>query len=250
MPFPGLPDRASGSPGAGTGFILCGQDMLLDLLAQRLESHPAGGRVLRSYLSSYNGLHALYQGTVHAATAHLWDGRTDTYNLPYLPYVLPGMSVQVIHLACRTVGYFVPAGNPKNLRDWSDFGRSDLVLVNRERGSGMRVLVDERLRLKGLSPRLVNGYNRVCTTHLAAAATVAKGGGDYAIGSEKAARQVNGLDFIPLQQERYEMVIQKEDLDRPLFRALLEIVQSPGFREELDGLGGYDTRETGRIMVD
>jgi len=229
-------------------FILAGQDVLLDVLAQRLEADPRGSRVLRSYLGSYNGLHALYQGTVHAATAHLWDGRTNSYNLPFLPYVVPGTPLVVIHLALRTVGYYVSQGNPKALTSWADLERQDLTLVNRERGSGMRVLLDEKLRLKGLPTREISGYGRACTTHLAAAVAVAKGGGDYALGSEKAARQVNGIDFIPLQEERYELVFQKEDLSEPRFQALVEIVQSQGFRQELDAMGGYGTRETGQFM--
>jgi len=231
-----------------TGFILAGQDVLLDVLAQRLEAHPRGSRVFRSYLGSYNGLHALYQGSVHAATAHLWDGRTDTYNLPYLPYVVPGTPLVVLHLALRTVGFYVAKGNPKGLTSWADLERPDLSLVNRERGSGMRVLLDEKLRLGGIATRRVPGYGKACTTHLAAAAMVSQGGGDFALGSEKAARQVNGIDFIPLQQERYELVFQKEDQGEPRFQALVEIVQSPGFRQELDALGGYGTQETGRFM--
>jgi putative molybdopterin biosynthesis protein len=232
----------------GSGFILCGQDILLDLLAQRLESNPKGGRVFRSYLGSYNGLYALYQRSVNAATAHLWDSRTDSYNLPFLPYVLPGTPVVVVHLALRTVGFYVPAGNPKGLGSWADLARTDLTLVNRERGSGIRVLLDERLRLLGIPTRHVAGYGRACTTHLAAASAVARGGGDYALGNEKSGRQVNGIDFIPLQEERYELVFLKDDLGQPMFQALMEAVQSPSFRQELEGLGGYGTRETGKIM--
>ncbi len=231
------------------GFILAGQDVLLDLLAQALGAHPAGGPVFRSYLGSYNGLHALYQGSVHAATAHLWDGRTNRYNLPFLPYVVPGVPLVVVHLALRTVGYYVAKGNPRGVNVWEDLGRPDLSLVNRERGSGMRVLLDERLRLQGLATRQVPGYAKVCTTHLAAAATVANGGGDYALGSEKAARQVEGIDFVPLAQERYELVFPEEEREQPVFRALVEIVQSRSFRQDLEGLGGYGTQETGRFMA-
>lgn len=250
-PLPGAPSVSAPdevAPGSGSGFILCGQDILLDVLAQRLEGHPRGGRVFRSYLGSYNGLHALYQGQVHAASAHLWDGRSGRYNLPFLPYVLPGTPLVVIHLAVRTVGFYVPKGNPKGLGSWADLGRPGLVLVNREKGSGMRVLLDERLRLQGIPTRSVQGYSRACTTHLAAAATVARGGGDFALGSEKAGRQVNGIDFIPLQQERYELVFHREDLVQPIFQALVEVVQSPGFHQELEALGGYGTADTGRIM--
>jgi putative molybdopterin biosynthesis protein len=237
------------TPSPNPGFTLCGQDIALDILAQRMETHPFGKRVFRSYLGSYNGLHALYQGTVDAASAHLWDGQTDTYNLAFLPYVLPGTALFVIHLLGRTVGYYVPKGNPKGLGSWADLGRTDLQLVNREKGSGMRVLLDEKLGLAKIQPQQINGYQRVCSTHLAAAATIARGGGDYALGSEKACRQVNGIDFIPLQQERYELVFQKEDITKPHFQAMVEIIQSNAYRQELESLGGYDTRETGRIMV-
>lgn len=243
--------RETTAPAPGrdpAGFVLAGQDVLLDILAQRLEAHPQGTRVFRSYLGSYNGLHALYQGEVQAATAHLWDGRTNQYNLPFLPYVLPGMPVVVVHLALRTVGFYVARGNPLGLASWADLGRPDLRLVNRERGSGMRVLVDERLRLQGTPTHQVPGYRTVSTTHVAAAAAVSRGEGDYALGSEKAARQVDGVAFLPLQQERYELVFPREDVEQPVFRALVDVVQSPAFRRELDALGGYGTGETGLIM--
>lgn len=230
-------------------FVLAGQDILLDLLAQKLGTHPKGQPVLRSYLGSYNGLHALYQGTVQAATAHLWDGRTNQYNTPFLPYVLPGMRLVVIHLALRTVGYYVQIGNPKGFKSWSDLSRTDVKIVNRERGSGMRVLLDERLRLAGIEARSLWGYDQTSTTHLAAAASVAGGVADFALGSEKAARQVDGVEFIPLQDERYEMVFEHSNLAKPTFQALVEIVQSPAFRAELDSMGGYGTSETGCVLA-
>ncbi len=229
-------------------FILAGQDILLDILARMLEERTEGLRVYRSSLGSYNGLFALYQGKVHAATAHLWDGSTDTYNLPYVRYMMPGSKSVVIRLARRTVGYYVAAGNPKGLSSWEDLRRADLSMVNRERGSGIRVLLDERLRIMGLDPWALPGYERETTAHLSAASIVARGGADFALGNEKAGRQARGIEFIPLQEECYDLVIRAEDAGMPGFPQLLEIVASREFKDELEGLGGYGLGETGRTI--
>jgi putative molybdopterin biosynthesis protein len=240
------PQTRSGS----ASFVLCGQDILLEVLSRRLEAHPDGTRVLRSYQGSYNGLYALYTGNADAATAHLWDGATGSYNLPYLRHLLPGTRVVVLRLASRKVGFYVVAGNPKGLRDWNDLKRRDLVLVNRERGSGIRVLLDERLLEAGLEGAAIPGYERECGTHLAVASVVARGGADFAIGSEKASLMVKGVDFIPLQEERYDLVFRSSDARTPLYAALVDIVRSAEFREELEGLGGYGLDETGRFVTD
>jgi putative molybdopterin biosynthesis protein len=171
------------TPVSGT-FVLAGQDMILDILAQRVESHPRGIRMYRSYQGSYNGLYALYQGSVNAATAHLWDGRTGVYNRPFLPFLLPGIPLTVIHLAKRMVGFYVMGGNPRALKNWDDLARSDLMLANRERGSGMRVLLDERLRLINRPGSGIQGYEREFSTHLAVASAVARGGADFGLGNE------------------------------------------------------------------
>ena len=229
--------------------VLCGQDICLDILAQNLVALVPNTHVLRSYLGSYNGLHALYQGEVNVATAHLWDAQTDTYNLPFLRFLLPGTPVVAIHVCKRAIGYYVLAGNPKKIHGWNDLGRSDLVLVNRERGSGMRVLVDGKLVQAGILANSVAGYNRECSTHLSAAATVARGGGDYAVGNEKVSHKLSGIDFIPLGQETYDLIFRLEDAELPVFRALTSILSSPAFKEQLEGLGGYDTAQTGIRLV-
>ncbi len=245
---PDIPSPPGSDALPAGGFVLCGQDIILDTLARRLETHPSGSRVLRSYMGSYNGMYALYQGTVHAATAHLWDGDSGEYNLPYIRRLLPGVPAVVIRLAGRSVGFYVQKGNPKSLTGWDDLARSDLSMVNRERGSGIRVLIDERLRKMGLDGRRIPGYGRECGTHLAAASLIARRGADFAVGSEKTCRQIAGLDFVPLQDEKYDLVFFAENAEKAPFRALAEIVRSADFREELEGFGGYDTTETGRTF--
>jgi putative molybdopterin biosynthesis protein len=238
--------QSSSAP--GDGFFLCGQDILLDILGHFLETRIEGLRLRRSYLGSYNGLHELYLGNVQVASSHLWDAATDSYTLPFLPHLLPGIPLTVIRLAKRTVGFYVRNGNPHRLSSWADLGRPDITFVNREAGSGIRVLVDGKLRANGLLSASVPGYGRICTTHLVAATTVARGGGDYAIGSEMTARQVSGISFIPLQEECYDLVFRTSIADSPVVSCLVERIGSPDFLQEIEALGGYVTSETGKVM--
>jgi len=230
-------------------FVICGQDILLDILSRYLQLHPNGVQALRSYVGSYNGLYALYQGKVQMAAAHLWDGDTGQYNIPFVRRMLPGVPAVIIHLACRLQGFYVAKGNPKGIKGWEDLKRKDITIINREKGSGTRVLLDEYLRKLGIPAKSIKGYDRESTSHLAIASTVARGGADIGIGNEKSSLQVKGVDFIPLQTERYELVIKKEDIEKVPFQAVLEILRSQEFKMELEGIGGYDLTETGKVVA-
>ena len=232
--------HAAGYKPGDHSVVVCGQDIILDILCNYLESAPYSFRAYRSRQGSYNGLYALYQGQVSVATAHLWDGDTDSYNVPYVKRMLPGVETTLYHLVKRKQGIYVRKGNPKNITGWDDFKRKDLTFVNREKGSGVRVLVDERLRLNKISVKKVSGYDHEVKSHLAVASAVAKGVGDFGIGNEKACMQVSGVDFIPLQEESYDLVIKNEDLDEAFAKAIIEIVTSAKFKEEIESLGGYD----------
>lgn len=230
-------------------FIICGHDILLDILTRHLERHPNGLQALRCYIGSYNGLVELYRGNVTIATGHLWDGDTGVYNIPYVRRILPGVPCVIVHLVCRMQGFYVAKGNPKNITDWEDLIRNDVVMINRERGCGVRVLIDEKLCKLGIPWQSINGYESEALSHLAVASTVARGDADVAVGSEKAALQVENVDFIPLQKERYDLIIKKDDINKPPFQAVLEILNSKEFQEELRGIGGYDISDTGKIIL-
>ncbi|MDV3426631.1 MAG: helix-turn-helix transcriptional regulator, partial [Bacillota bacterium] len=223
---------------SNNGFVICGQDIMLDVLVRHLEYHPHGIQALRSYLGSYNGLYELYHGNVQVATSHLWDGETDQYNIPYVKRLLPGVQTVIVHLADRMQGFYVAKGNPKGIYDWKDLGRSDITIINREKGSGTRILLDEHLKLLGINPLNINGYGKEFASHLAVASAVSRGSADVALGNEKNAVQVKGIDFIPLQKERYDLVMKKEDIGKADFQAVLEIINSEEFKMELEGIGG------------
>ncbi|MDF1617510.1 helix-turn-helix transcriptional regulator [Petrocella sp. FN5] len=233
-----------------SNFVICGQDIMLDVLSNYIERHPKGGPTLRSYIGSYSSLIALYHGDIQVASSHLWDGDTGQYNIPYVRSLLPGIPTVIIHLAYRMQGFYVVKGNPKNITTWNDLKREDITMINREKGAGSRVLLDEHLRLLGIYGSTVKGYKRESQSHLTVASTVARGGADVGIGSEKIARQVDGIDFIPLQKERYELVVKKEDIRRPQIQAILEILNSEEFKTEFIGVGGYDISEMGHIVAE
>jgi putative molybdopterin biosynthesis protein len=230
--------------------IICGQDMILDILARHLEKRLPAVRVLRNYCGSIDGLTALYHGTANVATAHLWDSDTDSYNVSYVRSMLPGHRALIINLAFRTEGFYVAKGNPKEIRDWPDLTKSGVRFINRERGCGARVLLDEKLRILDLDRSDIDGYEQEVTSHAAVASSVARGDADVGLGIEKVARQVQNIDFIPLQKERYDLVIRKEDAAKPHFQALLSVLQSASFRDEIAGMGGYDLSSFGKIVAE
>jgi len=238
-------------PSAGQNeLIICGQDIILDSLTRHLEEKLPAIRFLRHHCGSVDGLIALYRGIVNIATANLWDRDTGKYNVPYVRRMLPGQRMVLINLASRTAGFYVTKGNPKAIHDWCDLTNSGVRLVNRECGSGARVLLDEKLRALNIDHREINGYEQEELSHTAVASHVARGAADVGIGIEKAALQVQKIDFIPLQQERCDLVIRKEDMDKPGFQAILSVLLSESFQSEISGMGGYDLSYTGKIIAE
>ncbi|MDR2368001.1 MAG: helix-turn-helix transcriptional regulator [Deltaproteobacteria bacterium] len=234
---------------AEAGFIICGQDALLDVLTGYLSRRSAQEpQALRSYVGSYRGLVALYHGEVQAATAHLWDGDSGKYNLPFVRRLLPGIPAVLIHLTGRVQGFYVASGNPKGIRSWGDLKRQDLTIVNREKGAGSRVLLDEHLRLMGLKAKDLVGYHREEHSHLSVAGAVGRGEADLGVGDLKAASQVEGVDFLALQNEQYDMVIKREDLDLPMVRSILEILRSKEFQSQFQFMQGYDVKGMGNVV--
>ncbi|WP_046499880.1 helix-turn-helix transcriptional regulator [Syntrophomonas zehnderi] len=232
------------------GLVICGQDLILDILCRHLETHPQGCRAFRHNAGSFAGLLQLYHGNADMAGIHLWDSDKDIYNIPYVRRIVPGIPTVIIHLAMRQQGFYVSQGNPLDIKGWEDLARPELRFINREPGCGTRVLLDEHLYQMKLNRHEINGYEKESTSHQAMASAVARGDADFALGNEKAAMMVRGIEFIPLQKERYELVLRKEDLHKPEFQAVMEILASTAFRSELAGLGDYVLDETGKIVAE
>lgn len=228
--------------------VISGQDVILDVLSNYLQRHPHGGPTLRSYVGSYNSLCSLYHGEIQVASAHLWDGDSGEYNLPFVRRLLPGIPAVIINLAYRMQGFYVAKGNPKGILTWQDLLRPGIGFINREKGAGSRVILDEHLRRLNVSSKEIRGYENESPSHLTVASSVARGDADVAIGTEKMAKQVEGIEFVPLQRERYDLVIKKDDLNKPQFQAILDILRSQAFQQEFKDIGGYDIKDMG-LMV-
>lgn len=235
--------------GGRDSVILCGQDGSLDIISNHVTGSAGNGAVvLRSHAGSYNSLTMLYHGKVDIATAHLWDEKTQSYNLPYIEKLLPGLEVTVVRLFGRTTGVYTVRGNPRGVTGADALARGDLVLVNREKGSGVRVFVDEKRKAMGLSARQIRGYGDERSSHLTVAAAVAAQEADYGFGAEAAARQVDGVDFVPVQLEWYDLVMLTARREEPAFRAVLDYVTSLPFRRALEQTGRYDLSQTGTVF--
>ncbi len=222
-------------------------DNTLDLLADELMGLAEPLRLVSSNVGSLGGLSALKSGSAMFAGVHLFDPESGDFNFPFLERYLPGEEVLVVNLAIRRQGLIVPAGNPKGIQGIEDLAREDVAFINRQRGSGTRILLDEELRRASIVPKSVRGYEREEFTHMAVAVNVLAGTADAGLGITSAARAL-GLDFVAVARERYDLVIPRRFAEDSKIRALLGLLQSSEVRAKIEMLGGYETPLTGRVM--
>jgi putative molybdopterin biosynthesis protein len=220
-------------------------DLVLDLAASALRAEDPLITLASSNVGSLGGLVALRDGLCHIAGSHLLDPATGEYTLPYLDRILSGGGAGVVRLVHRDQGLIVAPGNPLGLAGIGDLTRAGVRYVNRQRGAGTRVLLDHELGQRGISPGAVDGYAREEPTHLAVAAAVAAGRADAGLGIMAAARAF-GLDFVPVTQEPYDLVVAPGALESPLLAPLWALLHSDRFQAAVTDLGGYSTKEMGR----
>ncbi|MEW6248080.1 MAG: substrate-binding domain-containing protein [Nitrospirota bacterium] len=226
---------------------VAGCDPAIVLAGEYLRRHHHAATVVGWTMGSAAALEALKRGEVHMAGLHIVDAKSGESNLPYLRRHLTGEDVMVVTFAIWEEGLLVRSGNPKGIRNIGDLAREDVTLMNREGGAGARLLLDQKLAATGIDPAQVNGYRHVARSHFEVARTVAEGRADVGIGIRAAARYY-GLDFIPLQEARYDLVVPKAVIaSHPTLSVLLDTIVSRPFRTEVEALGGYDTRETGTV---
>ena len=224
-------------------------DMTLDLLASDLHRKNPQLTLSSSNVGSLGGLMALSRGEAHLAGSHLLDEQTGEYNLSFVRHYLRDQEVVVMNLVHRIQGLIIPKGNPKGVLSLEDLKREDIVYINRQRGSGTRLLLDYQLKQLKIPPEQVRGYNREEYTHLAVAAAIAASRADIGMGILSAARAME-LDFVPLLTEQYDLVIPKAYYESDLMQPLLSLIRSAEFQLEVDELGGYDTSMTGTVVAE
>jgi molybdate-binding protein/DNA-binding transcriptional regulator YhcF (GntR family) len=239
--------QASQEQAASVTTELCfvgSHDLAVELVGQMLQEQ-SNVQLSVEYAGSLGGLMALAQNKAQLAGAHLWDEVSDTYNVPFVRRILPGRQVVLLTLAHRSLGLIVPPGNPKNLQELAHLARPGERLVNRQPGSGTRVWLDAQLKALGISPEGIAGYEREELTHLAVARAVEQGQASVGLGIHAAAAAY-GLGFVPLTQERYDLVLPQEVWKAPAAQALVQVIRSTRFKQAVVAAGGYDTIRTGQ----
>jgi putative molybdopterin biosynthesis protein len=229
-----------------TIFAIGSHDITLDLIAQYLAARDR--RLASANVGSQGGLVALRRGEAHLAGSHLLDPDTGEFNLRYIREYLPGIPVVVVALVGRQQGLIVPRGNPKKIQGLPDLARPEINFVNRQRGAGTRVLLDYHLTILEVAPNSIRGYNQEEYTHLAVAAAIASGRADCGLGIAAAAQALD-LDFLPLFQERYDLVIPAEYYRSELLAPLLDLLQQADFRQAVAALPGYDISPMGTMIA-
>ena len=229
-------------------FVIAGNDLSGDIIAHGLSA--ADLPVSRAYTGSYTALVNLYGRRANAALIHLYDLRTNTYNVPSVQRIAPGMPVVMIRLLKRKQGLIVQEGNPKKLTTWGGLLHEGVRLANRERGCGTRVLLDEKLLSLEARPEAIEGYDRECATGAEAATLVSKGCADVAVGIERLTRDVPGLEFVPLQTEWLDIAIEKTSRTAPFIREIRRITESQAFHDEIEAIKGYEAANTGAIVYE
>ncbi|OYT19363.1 MAG: XRE family transcriptional regulator, partial [Nitrospira sp. UW-LDO-01] len=228
---------------------VAGCDPAIFLVGEHLQRHRDRTTVVGWTMGSMAALQALQRGEVHMAGMHLLDPVSGESNLPFLRRSLKGSSYEVVTFATWEEGFLVRAGNPLSIRSAADLAEPMVTLMNREEGSGARLLLDQQLRTSGIEPAQVRGYDHIASTHFEVARAIAERRAEVGIGIRSAAQHF-GLDFVPLQTARYDLVVPKAYLkSHPTLTHLFETLVSRPFRDEIEALGGYDTSETGKVRA-
>jgi putative molybdopterin biosynthesis protein len=224
-------------------------DLALELLAKNVNVQHPRFTVSISNLGSLAGLIALQNGNCHIAAAHLLDLETGEYNSSFIKKHFPDLKVAVLNLTHREQGLIVKKGNPLGIQTIQQLADKKLTFVNRQEGSGTRVLLDYRLKENGIDPAGIPGYSRIAYTHMEVALEVFSGSADVGVGIFAAAKML-GLDFIPLATERFDLIIPGEICRTDAVKAVREVLNSKEFQDNVAQMGGYETRDTGKIVYE
>lgn len=231
---------------SASDIVISGQDVVLDILAGHISER--GYSVGRSYLPGFEGLLAMYEGKVDAVSCHLYSGDSDEFNVPFVRALAPGVPAVLVNISYRKQGFYVRRGNPKNIRSWEDLAREDVVILNRRAGSASRILLDGQLKRLGIPAKNVSGYDRLMRSHLTMAAAIAEGEADVGIGTSRVSKQIDEIEFIPLVEERFDLVIRRDRLDSGAVQTLLKTMASEAFKKEISHFSGNDFRDLGKII--
>ncbi len=232
--------------------VVGSHDNTLDILADQLRLKHSFLTLSSSHVGSMGGLMAIKKGACHLAGVHLLDTEDGTYNVSYIRRFLSDLNandqIRLVNLVFRDQGLIVPRDNPLGIKGIEDLSRGDIRFINRQGGSGTRILLDYRLRQLGIDPKTINGYENEEFTHMSVAVAVLSTAADVGLGIYAAAKALK-LDFIPVVTEQYDLVIPQKYFEMKNIQILLETIKSREFKKRVEALGGYNTEKTGEIII-
>ncbi len=228
--------------------IVGSHDNSLDVLADQLKARNSELTLSSSHVGSMGGLMAIKRGVCHLAGTHLLDTADGSYNVSYLKKYLPDTPVRLVHLVERDQGLIVKKGNPKQIGGIADLSRKGISFINRQIGSGTRILLDYKLSQLNIKAADINGYQNEEFTHMAVAVSVLSGTADAGLGIYAAAKALD-LDFIPVVTEQYDLVVLPEFFETDAIRMLFDIINRRDFKQRVEDLGGYSIARTGEIIL-
>jgi len=227
--------------------VIGSHDPLLDELSNMLHMQDQRLYMSSSHVGSMGGIMAIRRGEAHAAGCHLLDTETGAYNLSFIKKYFPNGGVKLLRCVGRQQGLMVQKGNPLGITRFADIAADGVRYVNRQKGSGTRILTDYLCKTEQVDPDRIYGYEREELTHTSVAAQIASGSADVGMGIYSAA-QLYDLDFIPICIEEYDLIVPDHAWDTPMVQQMIATLKSPQFKEKLLSLGGYTVDAPGEII--
>ncbi len=239
--------RQKSSRIAGALLASGSNDPVLDILQTCLRKAHDDFFIFSANTGSMAGLNALEKGYTDIAWSHLFDPETGEYNIPYLDKRAPHVKAVVVNLFFRELGFLTAPGNPRKIRGVADLAQGGIRFLNRQAGSGTRLLLDHELDKNGISPDQIDGYGDEVFTHIEVGLAILSGDADTGIATA-AVSSILGLDFVPLTRERFDMILDQSVFFQKGVQALMDALTGEEFRKRVRNLGSYDFRSAGKIM--
>ncbi len=222
-------------------------DLILDMLQTYLKKRHPDFYIFSANTGSTEGLKALNMGLTDIAWSHLLDAKSGQYNIPYLSTYLPNIKAVVVNLFHRELGLIAAHGNPLHISGFADLAKQGLKIVNRQKGSGTRILLDYHMDNLGISTRDVSGYDTEVFTHFEVGLAVLSKEADTGIATAAVAKLL-GLSFVPITCENFDMILDQSTFFTKGVKALIEVLKSRDFRKRFERLGGYDFKDSGKVL--
>jgi len=239
--------REKSRPMSGA-LLACGSnDPILDMLQTTMKKNYSEFLILSANTGSTEGLKALNRGYTDLAWSHLLDPESGQYNIPFLPTYLPDVKAVVVNLFHRELGLIMPHKNPFNIRGFEDLGKKGVRLVNRQKGSGTRVLLDHYLTQANILPSCIKGYEREVYTHFEVGLSILSEEADVGVATIAVANLL-GLPFLPIARESFDMILDQKTFFHRGIQAFIEILNSKDFRQRVEKIGAYDFKDSGKIL--